>query len=188
MLRQAFQLSRRSALRYNSTASKATEAASKATDKASEGASKVVPALSKVGNGLLKTLGSFGGRAAQLAGLIERSIPPTIYYARVGLELSKLVFQGRGLSFPSRKVWEQYYQQTLELVTKSVKDRKVIKQEATKIVGPPETLWSRVRGLNGAQLAGGAIVSVELLGLFTVGEIIGKRKLVGYRGPVESHH
>lgn len=27
-------------------------------------------------------------------------IPPTIYYARVGLELSKLVFQGRNMTPP----------------------------------------------------------------------------------------
>lgn len=27
-------------------------------------------------------------------------IPPTVYYARVGLELSKLVFQGQKMSLP----------------------------------------------------------------------------------------
>ena len=34
------------------------------------------------------------------------------------------------------------------------------------------------------------IIFAEVLGFFTIGEIIGKRKLVGYRGDVEhaEHH
>lgn len=90
-LRQTCQLSRRSALRYNSTASKATEAAketaskaseksSEFTSKASEGLSRVtataVPALSRAGSGILKTLGKVGGRTGKVVAFVERKLYP----------------------------------------------------------------------------------------------------------------
>lgn len=199
VLRQTCQLSRRSALRYNSTASKATEAAketaSKATDKtseftskASEGLSRVTstagPALSRAGSGVLNALGRVGGRTGKVVAFVERSIPPTVYYARVGLELAKLVFRGRNMSLPSVKVWEQYYQKTLELV----RNRQLLQQQVSKLVDNSAELTSRIRNLNAAQIAGGAVVGAEILGFFTVGEIIGRMKLVGYRGPAESEH
>jgi len=75
-LRQTSQLSRRSALRYNSTASKATEKSSEFISKASEGLSRVsataVPALSRAGSGLLKTLGKVGGRTGKVVAFVER--------------------------------------------------------------------------------------------------------------------
>lgn len=87
VLRQTIQLSRRSALRFNSSAAKATEAAketaSKAADKTSEIKSKAIeglsrvttsagPALSRAGNGILKSLGKIGGRTGKVVALIER--------------------------------------------------------------------------------------------------------------------
>lgn len=38
------------------------------------------------------------------------------------------------------------------------------------------------RNLSNAQLAAGAVVFAECLGFFTIGEIIGRFKLIGYRG------
>lgn len=32
------------------------------------------------------------------------------------------------------------------------------------------------------------VLSAEILGFFTVGEIVGRRKLVGYRGETGAHH
>ena len=52
----------------------------------------------------------------------------------------------------------------------------------------PEGVLQRVRNLNSAQLAAGGVVVAELLGFFTVGEMIGRMKLVGYRGETGSHH
>jgi hypothetical protein len=40
----------------------------------------------------------FGGSMADVA--CAGQIPPTIYYARVGLELSKLVFKGQSMTPP----------------------------------------------------------------------------------------
>lgn len=42
----------------------------------------------------------------------------------------------------------------------------------------------RVRNLSRQQLVSAGIVAAEVLGFFTVGEIIGRFKLVGYRGDV----
>ena len=46
----------------------------------------------------------------------------------------------------------------------------------------PEAILSRIRNLDRAQMASGGILLAEVLGFFTVGEMIGRMKLVGYRG------
>jgi F-type H+-transporting ATPase subunit g len=38
------------------------------------------------------------------------------------------------------------------------------------------------------QIAYAAVILAEVLGFFTVGEMIGRFKLVGYRGDKEGHH
>jgi F-type H+-transporting ATPase subunit g len=42
--------------------------------------------------------------------------------------------------------------------------------------------------MDNAKLVTGAVVAGEVLGFFTVGEMIGRMKLVGYRGDTGSHH
>ena len=46
----------------------------------------------------------------------------------------------------------------------------------------PEAILSRIRNLDRAQMVSGGILVAEVLGFFTVGEMIGRMKLVGYRG------
>ena len=46
---------------------------------------------------------------------------------------------------------------------------------------------SRIRDVNRQQLISAGVVGAEVLGFFTVGEMIGKIKLVGYRGDTEHH-
>jgi F-type H+-transporting ATPase subunit g len=52
----------------------------------------------------------------------------------------------------------------------------------------PEGVLSQIRNINRAQLAYGGVVLAEVLGFFTVGEMIGRFKLVGYRGEKQVHH
>lgn len=48
---------------------------------------------------------------------------------------------------------------------------------------------SSVRNMGTAQMIGVGIVGAELIGFFSVGEILGRFKLVGYRGgKSEEHH
>jgi F-type H+-transporting ATPase subunit g len=148
VLRQSSRLTGRTARRFESTTTKATEAAkdaaAKTTEAAKEGASKVADYTSKASEGLSKVtssagpaiagaakgvsnaLGKIGGRTGRLIAFVQRKsllsitnsssggfigaqwltsrfqgqIPPTIYYARVGLELSKLVFHGQKMTPP----------------------------------------------------------------------------------------
>lgn len=46
----------------------------------------------------------------------------------------------------------------------------------------PESILSRIRNLDRAQLVSGGVLLAEVLGFFTVGEMIGRMKMVGYRG------
>ena len=46
----------------------------------------------------------------------------------------------------------------------------------------PESILSRIRNLDRAQLVSGGVLFAEVLGFFTIGEMIGRMKIVGYRG------
>lgn len=56
------------------------------------------------------------------------------------------------------------------------------------IFSSPQNLLNTVRNLTTVQLATGGVVLAEVLGFFTVGEMIGRMKLVGYHGETGSHH
>lgn len=183
--------------RFESTTTKATEAAkdtaAKASDKASEFQSKASQGLSRVTSaagpavsGAAKSVGSalgrIGGRTGRLIAFVEKQIPPTIYYAKVGLELSKLVFQGQKLSPPPVSTFQSYFQRAV----KAIRNPSGLVAHAPN-AGNPEKLISKVRGVSTAQLAAAGVVAAECLGFFTVGEMIGRFKLVGYRGETAHH-
>ena len=46
----------------------------------------------------------------------------------------------------------------------------------------PEGILSRIRNTNSQQVMAFGVIAAEVLGFFTVGEMIGKFKVVGYRG------
>jgi F-type H+-transporting ATPase subunit g len=51
----------------------------------------------------------------------------------------------------------------------------------------PEHILSRIRNLSRQDMVSGAVVACEVLGFFTVGEMLGRFKLVGYSGDREHH-
>jgi len=51
----------------------------------------------------------------------------------------------------------------------------------------PEGILSRIRNMDRKQLAAAGVIGAEILGFFTIGEMIGRMKLVGYRGDREHH-
>ncbi|KAH8790516.1 putative sorbitol dehydrogenase [Hyaloscypha sp. PMI_1271] len=187
----------RTTARFESTASKATEAArdtaSKASEKAteykskaSEGLSRVTsaagPAISGAAKGVGNALGKIGGRTGRLIAFIERQIPPTIYYARVGLELSRLVFKGQSMTPPPVSTFQAYFQRAV----KSVRNPAALLPSSANAT--PSSVLNQIRNLNTSQIVAGAVVGAELLGFFTVGEMIGRVKLIGYRGDTGAHH
>ena len=52
----------------------------------------------------------------------------------------------------------------------------------------PEQAINRVRNVSRGQLIAGGVLLAEVLGFFTVGEMVGRMKLVGYRGEVHPEH
>lgn len=205
VVRQTRQLPGRTARRFESTSTKATEAAKETAakvssnaseaassfqSKASEGLSRVTssagPAIAGVAKGVGSALGKIGGRTGRLIAFVERQIPPTIYYSRVGLELSKLVFKGQNMTPPPVSTFQAYFQKLIQ----TARNPSAILQQASKTAegSSSEGLLNRLRNINQAQLVAGGVVAAECLGFFTAGEMIGRMKLIGYRGDTGAHH
>ncbi|KAI9817178.1 MAG: hypothetical protein M1827_001290 [Pycnora praestabilis] len=198
VLRQSHSALRRTAVRKASStseaasagASKAKETASEATSKASEGLSRVKSSadsgISKASQGMSSTMGRIGGRTGRMIGFVESMIPPTIYYSRVGLELSKLIFQGQKMSPPSVATFQSYFQPLVNVVRHPMS---VFTHTTTSTnTMSPEHILSQIRSLNRESMVTVGVVFAEVLGFFTVGEMLGRFKLVGYRGEVGEHH
>ncbi|KAF9774716.1 hypothetical protein IL306_007262 [Fusarium sp. DS 682] len=160
-------------------ASKATENAKLAASRAQEGLSRVTtaagPAIAGYAKGVANTLGKVGGRTGKVIGFIERQVPWVVYYSKVALELGKFVYHNQKMSPPNLATFQNTYQS----IIKSIQNRTIIQSSQNAI--------QQVRNIGPAQLAAGGVVAAEVLGFFTIGEIIGRFKLVGYRGEA-SHH
>ncbi|EXF83364.1 ATP synthase subunit G [Colletotrichum fioriniae PJ7] len=195
----------RVAARFESTTTKkATESAKDAAGKASEYSAKAAQGLSRAASaagpalsGAVNALGKVGGRTGKVINFIERPIadgcptteqvPWVVYYSRVTLELSKIVFHGQKMAPPPVSTFQSYFQTALG----AVKNPNALLSSAssaassaanTAAAAKPATIASRI---NTATVATGAVVAAECLGFFTVGEMLGRFKLVGYHG--ETH-
>ena len=60
-------------------------------------------------------------------------------------------------------------------------------QTTASSAATPEGVLSRIRNMDRRQWASAGVIGAEVLGFFTVGEMIGRFKLVGYRGDVQHH-
>ncbi|OAP56072.1 F-type H+-transporting ATPase subunit G [Fonsecaea erecta] len=192
LLRQSRFLLRRNNFRQASTtseaASKAQESSKQAVSKASEGLSRVSSsagsAISKVGSSAYSALSRVGGRTGRVISFVESLIPPTVYYSRVGWELARIVFKGQQMAPPSLAQFQSYFQPLINVfrtpasITSSA-------SSALKSVNPNAVL-APIRNADSNQLTTFAIVFAQVLGFFTVGEMIGRWKIVGYHG--EPHH
>jgi len=124
-------------------------------------------------------LGGMGGRTGRLIGFVQSLIPPTIYYSKVGLELAKLVARDQKMSPPSVEVFQKYFQP----VVNALKHPANLFTSATTTTSTlqPTNILGRVRNMNNQQLVGVGIVAAEVIGFFSVGEMLGRLKIVGYR-------
>ncbi|KAF8242139.1 hypothetical protein K440DRAFT_619185 [Wilcoxina mikolae CBS 423.85] len=184
MRSSALRLSRQQLLfgarRYASTsanttaaAEKASASAAKAKESASAAAGKAMEILEKSGESFAKLVAKTGGRTGKVLKQVQAAIPPTIYYGKVAIELSKLVFRGQKMTPPDLATFQSTY--------RSLLDPKTLNTFACSAI-------ESVRTMNKKDLAFLGVLSAEILGFFTVGEIIGRRKLVGYRGVPNAHH
>ncbi|KAF2622955.1 putative mitochondrial F1F0-ATP synthase g subunit [Macroventuria anomochaeta] len=202
LVRQSRFAVRRAGVRNASTTSeaagaakeKAGDAASKVQSKASEGLTKVKTsaesAASSASNAASNAAGTVNsaaskaqGRVGRLVGAVQGLIPQATYYGRVTLELGKLIVQQRSMAPPSIQTIQGYLQPALNALRHPASIANTLS---------PNTLLSQVRGASSAQYWSAGVVAAEILGFFSIGEIIGRFKLVGYRekghgGDSEAH-
>lgn len=94
-----------------------------------------------------------------------------VYWAKVTAELGKYVWVKEGLAPPTLQQFKQVFTVDLLKAFKSVKST------------APQQYLDIVKGWNkDAYVKGGAAV-IQLLGLFSLGEIIGRRHIYGYAKP-----
>ena len=80
------------------------------------------------------------------------------------------------------------FQSFYECAWQSIRRPGTLLESATKFVKPTQGS-GLIRGVSNAPLAAAGVVAAECLGFFTVGEMIGRFKLVGYHGePAGAHH
>ncbi|CAG9955070.1 unnamed protein product [Clonostachys rosea f. rosea IK726] len=178
VLRQlaARRLQSTAAEKASTAAEKAAAAAKDTANKAAQGLSRVTSAAGPALAGAAKSIGKLGGPAGQAIGFLERQTPLVVYYSKVALELGKYVAQNQKMAIPSAATFQTFYQGLWQSIASG------------SILRSPQSLINSVRNISVAQLATGGVIFAETLGFFTVGEIIGRFKLVGYRGEVGSHH
>ncbi|KAF1993940.1 mitochondrial F1F0-ATP synthase-like protein g subunit [Amniculicola lignicola CBS 123094] len=172
-------------------ANAAKQRASAVASKASEGLTRVAsmagPALSKAGEAATNAAGKVGGRTGRLLGAIQSvtdrpsaaSIPTAVYYSKVALELGKVVAKERKMSPPDVATFQSYYQSALARLRNPSELLAQAAQTASKT--NPQNVLNQIRNMGTGQWVTGGVVAAEILGFFTVGEMIGRRHIVGYR-------
>ncbi|KAL8671186.1 MAG: hypothetical protein Q9168_004303 [Polycauliona sp. 1 TL-2023] len=164
----------------STTATKSKETASNATSKASQGLSRVTssagPALSRAGQGVSSALGKIGGRTGRLISFAESLIPPTIYYTKVGFELSKIVFRGQKMSPPNLAAFQSYSQPLMRVIRQPAT---LFTEATTSSSATPNGMLARIRNANSQQVASAGVIFAEVLGFFTVGEMLGSAHATG---------
>ncbi|PHH82319.1 hypothetical protein CDD82_6355 [Ophiocordyceps australis] len=188
VLRQQPVLLRRLASRrFESTvadraASAARESASKARDyqaKAQQGLSRVSsaagPAIAGAAKGAASALGKIGGRTGRAVAFVERQTPFVVYYAKVFFEMAKIVFQGQKMNPPSIATFQSYYQSLWNAL------------KSGSLFKVPQNMLQQLRNLGTPEIAAGAVIFAECVGFFSVGEMLGRFKIIGYHGEPNNH-
>lgn len=110
-------------------------------------------------------------------GLIEKvtvNVNKSIYWTKVTGELAKQIYLKEKLSPPSiaefQSVYQTLYKKALEYSTK------------------PKEVLSIAKNLTKNDFLNYGAIGVQIVGLFSLGEIIGRRQLVGYPQFGSSHH
>ncbi|KAJ5912367.1 hypothetical protein N7504_001250 [Penicillium tannophilum] len=178
VLRQSQFLTRRTAVRHASSSSeKASQAASKAQEGLSKATAAAGPALSNAATALRKV----GGPVGKVVSFVDSMIPPTVYYSKVGIELGRLVFRGQNMAPPNMATFQSYFQPLINVARNPASFK-------TLSFPSPQNFLARVRNASPKELALAGVTAAEVVGFFTVGEMIGRWNLIGYRGEAPSHH
>ncbi|QLL34532.1 hypothetical protein HG536_0G03940 [Torulaspora globosa] len=119
-------------------------------------------------------LGRIQSYATCFVSKTSRLATKTVYYGKVGAELSKQVYLKEGLQPPSvadfQKVYSQLYKNLLHYSVK------------------PKEVLGLLKSLGKNDVVKYGSYAIQIVGFYSVGEIIGRRHLVGYKNYQPSHH
>lgn len=97
-------------------------------------------------------------------------------------------FANHGSSCSSLTTVQSYFNRAVN----AVKNPQTLLRSASSTAASapsPASAVQQVRNLSRAQVVGGGVLLAEVLGFFTVGEIVGRWKLIGYHGETgHGHH
>ncbi|KAK6333545.1 ATP synthase subunit G atp20 [Orbilia javanica] len=174
----------------SSAASKAQETASNVAAKAQEIFNKGVAAAGPMAAKLGESINSAPASGNKIVGAVQGVIPHVVYYSKVAAELAKHIYRGQQMSPPSVQSFQTFYRPYVGPLLNPSSWWGHIKSIRPRIsaLPDPETAYRSVQGTSRKELAGYAVLAAECLGFFTVGTMIGRRKIVGYRGGVKEHH
>lgn len=98
------------------------------------------------------------------------------YWSKVGAELGKTVYKQEGLAPPNVQQFQQVYQNAVKFVKSSSQQQAFLEKVS-------QFQPNRANGIKAA------VYGTHLLAFFSIGEIIGRRKIVGYPsfGHAEHH-
>lgn len=67
--------------------------------------------------------------------------------------------------------------------------QRAAEKAAQQAANNPQSILSRVRNVNSQQMIAVGVTTAEVIGFFSLGEMLGRMKLVGYRSsaPMNSH-
>ncbi|ODV97968.1 hypothetical protein PACTADRAFT_31383 [Pachysolen tannophilus NRRL Y-2460] len=125
----------------------------------------------------------FNSTSSRVSGITEKLNglkDSTLYWSKVIAELSKQVYLKEGLSPPNttqlQSVYKSLYESSLKLVENPKALLEYLKTVPDKITKNTVIEYSSY--------------AIQLAGLFSLGEVVGRRKLIGYHsyGPKEEHH
>lgn len=91
----------------------------------------------------------------------------------------------------------QTVQEVINPLTKAVRNpagfgsqtAKVAEKSADQVISNPQSFLTRLRNLDHATLTTVGVTTAEVIGFFSIGEMIGRFKIVGYRTTgAHTHH
>ncbi|CAI8498587.1 unnamed protein product [Pichia kudriavzevii] len=108
--------------------------------------------------------------ASSLVNKLQTLSEKSIYYAKVTAELSKIVYVKEGLAPPTVAEFTKVYECASKQAQLFAKDPKAV----------IELFIKNAKGFNKDEILRYLAYFIQILGFFSLGEIIGRRNVVGY--------
>ncbi|KAI0421745.1 GroES-like protein [Xylaria grammica] len=203
MLRQSGAWSRMAARRFESTTAKAAETAKEGASKASSAASSAASSTASSASSTASTAASkASASAAEYAAKAQeslskskslpssttpRSAPRSPRLSSVARRWASVRLACASINTSPRSVetFQTYFQNVWKNPSSLLQSAS---QTVAKTAEQPASILSRIQNLSRGQIIAGGVIAAECLGFFTVGEMIGRFKIIGYHGETAAAH